>query len=95
MSDAESRSKLAVKVVPRASRDELVGWLGDRLKIKVAAPPQDGRANDALEAYLAERLGVPRRSVRVATGHGSTSKIVEIDGIPQTELVSRLETLLR
>jgi len=95
MSDAEKRSKLAVKVVPRASRDEIVGWLGDRLKIKVAAPPQDGRANDALEAYLAERLGVPRRKVRVAAGHGSTSKIVEIEGLLQTELVSRLEALLR
>ena len=48
MSDAERKAKVAVKVVPRASRDEVVGWLGDRLKIKIAAPPQDGRANDAL-----------------------------------------------
>src|SRR5690554_3006126 len=59
MSDAERKAKIAVKVVPRASRDEVVGWLGDRLKIKIAAPPQDGRANDALEAFLAERLGLP------------------------------------
>src|SRR5690606_19883644 len=94
MSDAERKAKVAVKVVPRASRDEVVGWLGDRLKIKIAAPPQDGRANDALEAFLAERLGVPRRSVRVAAGHGSTSKIVEIDGVGEADLASKLESLL-
>src|SRR5690606_32249710 len=68
-------AKLSVKVVPRASRDEIVGWLGDKLKIKIAAPPQDGRANDALEAFLAKALGLPRRAVRIAAGHGSTSKV--------------------
>lgn len=88
-------AKLSVKVVPRASRDEIVGWLGDRLKVKVAAPPQDGRANAALEAFLAETLGLPKRNVRVATGHGSSSKIVEIEGIDQTELIGRLEERLR
>lgn len=88
-------ARLSVKVVPRASRDEIVGWLGERLKVKIAAPPQDGRANAALEAFLAETLGVPKRNVRVATGHGSSSKVVEIDGIGQTDLVGRLGELLR
>lgn len=93
---SSSRSaRLAVKAVPRASRDQVVGWLGDRLKVKVAAPPQDGRANEALESFLAARLGVPKRSVRVAAGHGSSSKIVEIEGLDQRELVSRLDALLR
>jgi uncharacterized protein len=86
--------KLGVKVVPRASRNELVGWLGGRLKIKVAAPPQDGRANEALTAFVADVLGLPRRSVRVATGHGSTSKIVEIDGVTDAELAARLAAVL-
>ncbi|HEX6993930.1 MAG TPA: DUF167 domain-containing protein [Gammaproteobacteria bacterium] len=93
--DSAPLAKLSVKVVPRASRDEIVGWLGDRLKIKIAAPPQDGRANDALEAFLAKALGLPRRAVRVATGHGSSSKVVEVDGIRQAELVDRVEALLR
>jgi len=88
-------AKLSVKVVPRASRDEIVGWLGDRLKVKIAAPPQDGRANAALEAFLAQTLGLPKRNVRVAAGHGSSSKIVEIEGIGQAELVERLEKRLR
>lgn len=90
-----SVAKLSVKVVPRASRSEIAGWLGDRLKVKVAAPPQDGRANAELEAFLAEKLGLPKRNVRVATGHGSSSKVVELEGIGQTELVDRLEELLR
>jgi uncharacterized protein len=92
---ARARSvKLGVKVVPRAARTELVGWLGGRLKIKVAAPPQDGRANEALTAFVADTLGLPRRSVRIATGHGSTSKIVEIDGVDEAELEARLAALL-
>ena len=87
-------AKLAVKVIPRASRDEIVGWLGERLKIKIAAPPQDGRANAALEALLAAELGVPQRNVRVARGHGSSSKVVEIAGLGQTDLADRLDALL-
>ncbi len=86
-------AKLSVKVVPRASRDEIVGWLGDRLKVKIAAPPQDGRANAALEAFLAAALNVPQRDVRVARGHGSSSKVVEIAGLAQTDLVDRLAAL--
>lgn len=95
MSELPSVAKLSVKVVPRASRSEITGWLGDRLKVKIAAPPQDGRANAALEAFLADTLGLPKRNVRVASGHGSSSKIVELEGIGQTELVDRLDALLR
>lgn len=90
-----SSARLRVRVVPRSSRTELVGWLGDQLKIKVAAPPQDGRANDALTVFLAAQLGVPKRHVRVASGHGASSKVLEIDGLSQPELIDRLEELLR
>ncbi|MBN1239143.1 MAG: DUF167 domain-containing protein [Gammaproteobacteria bacterium] len=85
----EPKARLSVKVTPRASRNEVVGWVGGKLKVKVAAAPEGGRANDALAAFLAERLGLPRRSVRVATGHTSSSKIVEIAGIRQADLVER------
>lgn len=83
------RTRLSVKVSPRASRNEVVGWVGDKLKIKVAAAPEGGRANDALVAFVAEQLGVPRRNVRVATGHTSSSKILEIDGVRQADLADR------
>jgi uncharacterized protein (TIGR00251 family) len=77
---------IAVKVVPRAARDEIVGWLGDALKIRIAAPPTDGRANAALESLLAAALGVPRRSVRVTSGHGAARKLVEVEGLERNEV---------
>jgi uncharacterized protein YggU (UPF0235/DUF167 family) len=81
---------ISVKAVPRAARDEIVGWLDGALKIRVAAPPQDGRANAALESLLAATLGLRRSAVRVAAGHGSARKRVEIDGIDRAGLERRL-----
>jgi uncharacterized protein (TIGR00251 family) len=71
---------LSLKVVPGSSRDELVGWLGDSLKVKVKAPPEKGRANEALVAVLAERLGIDNSSVAVVSGHSSPAKLVAVDG---------------
>lgn len=87
--DRGTRARLSVKVTTRASRNEVVGWMGDRLKLRIAAPPQDGRANEALEAFLAAELGIARRCVRVAVGHTSTSKIVEFDGLEQADLIGK------
>ena len=81
---------ISVKAIPRATRDEIVGWFGDALRVRVAAPPQDGRANAALEALLAATLGLRKSAVRVAAGHGSARKRVEIDGIDRAELERRL-----
>ena len=73
--------RFAVRVQPRASRSELAGVLGDALRVRLAAPPVDGAANEALVALLADVLGVTRRAVRIVTGHGSRSKVVEVDGL--------------
>jgi uncharacterized protein len=51
-------ARLTVKVVPGSSRNQIVGWLGNALKIKVTAPPEKGRANEAVVAILADRLGM-------------------------------------
>ena len=72
--------RVPVHVQPRASRSEVVGTHGAALKVRVLAPPVDGAANDALVALLAERLGVPRRDVRIVQGATSREKVVEIDG---------------
>jgi len=79
-----------VKAVPRAARDEIVGWLDGALKIRVAAPPENGRANAALEGLLAATLGLRKGAVRVAAGHGSARKRVEIDGIDRADFERRL-----
>jgi uncharacterized protein (TIGR00251 family) len=81
--------RFAVRVQPRASRSEVAGLHGGALKVRLAAPPVDGAANDALVRLLAELLGVPRRAVRIESGHASRSKVVEVDGV-DADAVQRL-----
>jgi uncharacterized protein (TIGR00251 family) len=73
--------ELRVKVVPGASRDALAGALGDRLKLRVAAPPEAGKANRAVCALVAGRLGVAERSVSVAAGASSPEKTLLLAGL--------------
>lgn len=81
---------LPVKVVPGASRTRVLGELDGRLKVAVAAPAERGKANDALIAFLAKRLGLRRRQVRIATGATSAVKTVSIEGIEPEEVLSVL-----
>jgi len=74
-------ARLKVKVVPGSSRDGIVGWLGDALKIKVTAPPEKGRANEAVVAMLADRLGLATDAITVVSGHSSPSKVITITGM--------------
>jgi uncharacterized protein (TIGR00251 family) len=83
--------RLPVKVVPKSSRDALVGWVGDALKVHVKAPPERGRANEAVRKLLAEALGVPRDRVRVVVGPTSRQKIFAIDGLDELEIRRRIE----
>ena len=82
---------LAIKAIPNAPRHQVMGWLGDALKVKVHAPPVEGRANAALCEFLAETLGLPRRAVTVLRGDTSRQKIVRIDGLSLADLKSRLK----
>jgi uncharacterized protein (TIGR00251 family) len=71
---------IRVKVVPGSSCSEVVGDLGDgTLKVKVAAPPEKGKANDAVRELLAAHYGVPRNAVTIVSGHASPRKLVKID----------------
>ena len=78
--------KISVKVVPGASRSEVVGWLGEDLKVRIQAPANDGKANDALCEFLAVEFGLPSRAVRISSGFSSRKKIVEADGLSQAGL---------
>jgi hypothetical protein len=82
--------KLSVKVVPKSSRDAVIGWQGDGLKVCVRATPERGKANAAVEEVLARALGVGKGSVRVVVGHSSPRKIVEIQGLEVAEVKERL-----
>ncbi len=82
--------RVSLKVVPGASKSELAGKHGDAIKIRLAAPPLDGKANAALVVFLADKLGVAKSAVRVVTGDTSRLKLVEVDGIESAELARRL-----
>ncbi len=82
---------LNVKIVPSSSRDQLAGWLGEALKIKVMAPPEKGRANAAVIAFLARQLGVEKQAIEVVSGHSSPAKVLQIDGLDNEELSARLQ----
>ena len=86
----ETSCTLAIKVIPNAPRSEIAGWLGDALKVKVQAPPVEGRANDALCQFLAETLGVPRRAVSLVRGETSRQKLVRISGLTREALRARI-----
>ncbi len=81
---------LELKTVPNAPRDEIAGWLGDALKVKVHAPALEGRANDALLEFLANKLGIHRRDVTLVRGDKSRHKVVRIAGLTLAEVKGRL-----
>ncbi len=76
----ENGFTLAVKVQPRASRDEIVGGDGAELKIKVTAPPVDSAANDAVIRLLAEALDCPRNALAIIRGKSSRHKVIAVNG---------------
>jgi uncharacterized protein (TIGR00251 family) len=81
---------LPIKAVPDAPRTEICGWLGEAVKIKVHAPPVEGRADEVLCDFLAEQLKLPRRAVTVRHGDTSRQKLVRIDGLSLAEAKTRL-----
>jgi uncharacterized protein YggU (UPF0235/DUF167 family) len=85
--------RFAVKVVPGASRDRLMGELGGALKVAVSAPPEGGKANAAVVALLAGALGVPAGSVTILRGHTSPRKEVAVAGLAAEEISARLSAL--
>jgi len=77
---------LQVKVVPNSSRTQIAGMLGEALKIKVAQPPEEGKANRAVEELLAEVMGVAKGNVSVVAGMTRPQKVVRIVGVSGDEI---------
>jgi uncharacterized protein (TIGR00251 family) len=87
-------ARLRLRVHPGSARDALAGWYGEALKLAVRAPPEDGRANAAVEALLAQALALPRGAVKVVAGHAARDKTVEIDGLDAATLRTRIDAWL-
>lgn len=83
-------ARIRVRLTPRAARDEIVGWKEGSLRIRVSAPPVEGKANAALEKLLAKALDVPKVAVGIVSGSHSRDKMVVIDGMSQDEAWRRL-----
>lgn len=77
---------LTVQITANASRNEIVGWLGDRLKIKVKAPAVEGKANAELLRFLADRLGVRPNALHILRGETARTKVLSIDGVDAAQL---------
>ena len=83
-------ARIRVRLTPRAARDTIAGWQDGVLRVRVTAPPVEGRANAALERLLAGALGLPKTAVRVVGGEQSRDKTVAVEGIAQEEALRRL-----
>ncbi len=81
---------LPVRAVPRASKNEIQGIHGDALKVRLQAPPVEGKANQALIRFLSEALDISRSQLSIAAGETGRNKSVLITGLSKTELLERL-----
>ena len=85
-------TRLRLRVAPGAARASVVGRHGDAWKVRVAAPPEGGRANDAVVRLLADTLALPREAVTLVSGHGARDKIVELAGVGPEQIERRLSS---
>ena len=90
ITEAEGGVTFGVRVVPRASKNEIAGMHGDALKVRLTAPPVEGRANEALIACLARRLGVRKSQVEIVAGATSRRKMIRVIGLMAQEVEERL-----
>ena len=90
----DGKAVIRLHVQPAAGRTAIAGRFGDALKVKVAAPPEGGRANDACAALLAETLGVKPQSVELLTGAASRTKVFVVAGVEEDDVRRLLEQAL-
>ena len=90
ISETADGVRFALKVVPGASRERIMGALGDALKVAVSKPPHDGQANMAVVKLLARELGLAESQITIARGHGSPRKEISISGINLADLQQRI-----
>ena len=90
ISGAEGGAAFPVRVVPRASKNEISGRHGEAVKIRLTAPPVEGAANEALIGFLSGILGVRKSQIEILSGHASRDKIVCVVGLMPQEVEAKL-----
>jgi uncharacterized protein (TIGR00251 family) len=88
-----SKILLPIKAVPGASRDQIAGMLGDRLKVRIAAAPEAGKANKAICTLIAQSLGLKPSCVEIHSGHTNPEKVLSITGAPFENTQALLDSL--
>jgi len=81
----ESRIYIEVKVIPNAQKSSIAGWEGKRLKVRINAQPEKGKANDELIAFLSKTLKIPKSSISILKGESGRLKTLIISGISPNE----------
>lgn len=81
---------LPVRAMPRASKNEIQGLHGDALKVRLQAPPVEGKANQALIRFLSNALNIPRSQLSIASGETGRNKAVLITGLSKPELIRKI-----
>ena len=81
---------VSVRVVPRSSREGVAGFEGGVVRIRLNAPPVEGKGNEALVRFLAKTVGVPKSRITLVTGEKGRNKIVRVDGITREALMAAL-----
>ncbi|MBN2404242.1 MAG: YggU family protein [Coriobacteriia bacterium] len=79
-------ARIVLHVTPRSGRNEIIGWRGGELCVRVTAPPEDGKANASVCKLVAKRVGVPKSAVHVVRGETSRHKTLEIEGKTEDDL---------
>ncbi|OQA29267.1 MAG: hypothetical protein BWY59_00446 [Verrucomicrobia bacterium ADurb.Bin345] len=90
MHESEGSVVLSVRVVPRAAKDAVQGIMGEALKIRLCAPPVEGKANEALVRFLAKALDIPPSRVELVAGATGRNKRVRVRGLPAKAVQGRL-----
>ena len=88
---ADKKTTLTLHVQPNARQNEILGFEDGILRIKIAAPPIDGKANKELIAFLSKRLGISKSSITIDRGQTSKSKVISIIGLARDQIYERIE----
>ena len=85
------KTDIKIKLLPKSSKNKVVGKEGDTYKVKVTAPPVDGKANRALISLLSKRLGIPKRNIEIIAGESSRLKRIRVYGLLKEDVIGLMD----